>query len=490
MSVRVRLALGSAVIAAIVLFLVAGAAYGLHARSQYDDLDNSLVLTAEHFQEEFGTAGPAGDRNDSVSQGPNIQVQLFGPDEEPLGSDAPNVPSAPVSPLQVLGEDDGPPYDAMLRWIPGGGIGGKVGAFATTRDEASGARLRTYVLPVDANGESGYVLTWASLEQLDDSTRFLRIMVIGVVVGGTVVAAAGSFAVADRALRPVAQMTQTARAIAVSRGFARRLEGPDRRDELGRLASTFNEMLDSLEEAYRLQQRFVADAAHELRAPLTAILGNLDILSRTPDMPAEERAEAVAYADAEARRLSRIVGELLTLARADAGQTLERRSVELDRVLLDALSEVRQLSAGQRLELGHFEPAMVQGDPDRLKQLVVNLLDNALKYTPADASITVDLQCSGDEAVMTVRDAGIGISVEDLPHVFERFYRADPARSRDPGGTGLGLAIVKWIVEQHEGDISIDSVARRGTTVTVRLPLFANSGLAEGAQCLPETPIV
>src|SRR5574341_1178956 len=120
MSVRVRLALGSAVIAAVVLFLVAGTAYGLHARSQYDDLDNSLVLTAEHFQEEFGSAGSAGNRGDSA--GPNIQVQLFGPDEEVLGSDAPNAPSAPISPLQVLGEDDGPPYDALLRWIPGGGI--------------------------------------------------------------------------------------------------------------------------------------------------------------------------------------------------------------------------------------------------------------------------------------------------------------------------------------------------------------------------------
>jgi len=136
MSVRVRLALGSAVIAAIVLFLVAGAAYGLHARSQYDDLDNSLVLTAEHFQEEFGTAGPAGERNDSVSQGPNIQVRLFDRNEVPLGSDAPNVPSVPVLPLQVLAEDDGPPYDAVLRWIPGGGIGGNFcpASFLPSRD--------------------------------------------------------------------------------------------------------------------------------------------------------------------------------------------------------------------------------------------------------------------------------------------------------------------------------------------------------------------
>ncbi len=471
MSVRVRLALGSAAVAAIVLFSVAGAAYGLHARSQYDDLDNSLVLTAEHFQEELRSPGSAGDRNDSVSPGPNIRVQLFDGQQSPLDPDDRNVPSPHLLPLQVLAQDDGPAYDAVLRWLPGGGASEKAGAFATTGDEGASVRYRSYVLPAGLDAGNGYVLTWTSLEQLDESTRFLRVMVIGVVAGGTVVAAVGSFAVAGRALRPVAVMTQTARAIAVSRGFGRRLEEPERKDELGRLAHTFNEMLDSLEEGYRLQQRFVADAAHELRAPLTAILGNLDLLSRTQDMPAEERAEAVAYADAEARRLSRIVGELLTLARADAGQSLERRPVELDRVVLDALSEVRPLAKGPRLELDHFEPVLVEGDADRLKQLVVNLLDNALKYTPSDALISVDLRCSDSEAVMTLRDAGIGISPQDLPHVFERFYRADPARSRDPGGTGLGLAIVKWIVEQHEGDISVDSVEGKGTTVMVRLPL-------------------
>src|SRR3972149_8586291 len=465
MSVRGRRALWSAAVAAVVLLLVSGTAYGLHARSQYDDLDDSLVLTAEHFEQELRSAGSTSDGGIQASAGPSVLVQLYDAHQSLLGPSNGNVSSPPLSPLQVLARDDGPAYDRALQLLPSGGSSG-IGAFATTRDEATGTRLRLYALPAGSDGRAGYALAWASLAQLDESTRFLRIMVIGVVVGGTVVAAAGSYAVADRALRPVAQMTQTARAIAVSRGVARRLEGPDRRDELGRLAGAFNEMLDSLEEAYRLQQRFVADAAHELRAPLTAILGNLDILSRTPGMPAEERAEAVAYADAEARRLSRIVGELLTLARADAGQTLERHSVELDRVLLDALSEVRQLSAGQRLGLGHFDPVMVQGDPDRLKQLVVNLLDNGLKYTPAAAAITVDLKSGADKAVLTVRAAGLGISAEDIPHVFGRCYRADRARSRDPGGGGLGLAIVKWIVEQHEGEISVGSHLEHGTTAT------------------------
>jgi len=474
MSVRVRLALWSAAVAAVVLLLVSGTAYGLHARSQYDDLDDSLVLTAEHFEQELRSGGATGDGGIQASAGPSVLVQLYDARQSPLGPGNGNVSSPPLSPLQVLARDDGPAYDPLLQLLPSSGSGG-IGAFATTRDEATGTRLRAYALPAGSEGRSGYVLAWASLGQLDESTRFLRLMVIGVVVGGTAVAAAGTFAVTGRALRPVAIMTQTARAIAVSRGFARRLEEPERTDELGRLARTFNEMLDSLEEAYRLQQRFVADAAHELRAPLTAILGNLDLLSRTQEMPAEERAEALAYADAEARRLSRIVGELLTLARADAGQGLERRPVELDRVLLDALSEVRTLAEGRQLQLERFEPALVKGSADWLKQLVVNLLDNALKYTPHRALITVELSCSADEAILTVRDAGIGISAEDLPHVFERFYRADPARSRDPGGTGLGLAIVKWLVDQHEGDISIDSAVGSGTTVTVRLPLSTAS---------------
>jgi len=473
MSVRVRLALWSAAVAAVVLLLVSGTAYGLHARSQYDDLDGSLDLTARHFEAELRSGGATSDGGIQASAGPSVRVELYDARQSPLGASNGNVSSPPLSPLQVLARDDGPAYDRVLRLLPSSGSG--IGAFATTRDQANGDRLRLYALPAGSGGADGYVLTWASLGQLDESTRFLRLMVIGVVVGGTAVAAAGSFAVTGRALRPVAIMTQTARAIAVSRGFARRLEEPARTDELGRLARTFNEMLGSLEEAYRLQQRFVADAAHELRAPLTAILGNLDLLSRTQEMPAEERAEALAYADAEARRLSRIVGELLTLARADAGQGLERRPVELDRVLLDALSEVRPLAEGRQLQLERFEPALVKGSADWLKQMVVNLLDNAIKYTPHRALITVELSCSADEATLTVRDAGIGISPEDLPHVFERFYRADPARSRDPGGTGLGLAIVKWLVDQHEGDISIDSAVGSGTTVTVRLPLSTAS---------------
>jgi two-component system, OmpR family, sensor kinase len=353
--------------------------------------------------------------------------------------------------------------------LPGGGWKGE-GGFATVRDPLSGDRLRAYSITV-GDGERGYVIAWKSLRQLDDAAEYLALVLGGVVIGGMLAAGAGSYAVAAQVLRPVSVMTQSAHEIAASRGFSRRIGEPDRLDELGRLARTFNEMLESLEEAYRSQQRFVADAAHELRAPLTAIQGNIDLLKSVEAMPPEERAEALAYVEAEARRLSRIVSELLTLARADAGQTLDLRPVELDRIVLDALAEVRALAESHHLCLDEIEPVMVLGNADRLKQLVLNLIDNSIKYTPPGGRVSVSLEARDDLVSFSVRDDGIGIPAEDVPHVFERFYRADPARSRDPGGTGLGLSIVAWIVEQHSGEIEVRSGAGRGTDVTVRLPV-------------------
>jgi two-component system OmpR family sensor kinase len=225
----------------------------------------------------------------------------------------------------------------------------------------------------------------------------------------------------------------------------------------------------------------VADASHELRAPLTSIQGNLEILERQANLPGEERMEAIGEASREAHRLARLVADLLALARADAGVPLRQEPVEMDRVLMDSVAEARHLTHGQRLEVEHLEPAVVAGDPDRLKQLVLILLDNAIKYTPPDGRVTVRLQQNGTGIEVSVRDTGIGIPREDLPRVFDRFYRADPARSRDPGGTGLGLSIARWIAEQHGGAISLDSHPGKGTTAIVRLP-----ALTEGERPLAE----
>jgi signal transduction histidine kinase len=195
-------------------------------------------------------------------------------------------------------------------------------------------------------------------------------------------------------------------------------------------------------------------------------------------MPEAEREEALAEVTREANRLSRLVADLLALARADAGVPLSHRQLDLDEVVLDAYREARRLSKGQALTLEPFETTQVIGDEDRLKQLVLILLDNALKYTPANGHVTLGLQREASGSKITVRDTGVGIPPEDLPHVFERFYRADPARGRDPGGTGLGLPIARWIVEQHGGKITLESQPGQGTLATVNLPYPGGSSIA------------
>lgn len=225
-----------------------------------------------------------------------------------------------------------------------------------------------------------------------------------------------------------------------------------------------------LREINQAQQRFVADAAHELRAPLTAIQGNLELLYRYPEMPPQDRMESVIQALKEARRLGRLVADMLALARGDAGQRLKREPIELDRVLLEAFESAGHLS--QQHHLTHaLEPVRLVGDRDYLKQLALILLDNALKYTPPGGQVRLTLSHQGSHAELRVSDTGNGIAAQDLPHVFDRFYRADQSRRRDPGGSGLGLAIAKWIVEQHGGEIRLESELGRGTSAIVRLPL-------------------
>jgi len=232
-------------------------------------------------------------------------------------------------------------------------------------------------------------------------------------------------------------------------------------------------MLASLEEAYSAQQRFTADASHELRAPLTAIRGNLDLLDRIRDMPADERRQTLTHVRREVERLSRLVNDLLALARADAGQALETRPVELDALLVDAHRQARSLARGVSVHLGNLEPAVVQGDEDRLRELLLILVDNALRYTPEGGTVTLWLKHEQPWAVVGVEDTGIGIEPEDLPHVFDRFWRADKARSRDSGGTGLGLAIAKWIVDHHGGELVVESTPGKGSRFSVCLPTSA-----------------
>lgn len=469
MSIRARLALWCGGLACAVLLLGLLATYGVHTRAHYDDLDRGMALAAEQLA---AAVEPNASPATLAAQlerppTPDIAVRAYGPDGAYLAGSS-NAADAPVAdPRAALEGGAVRPFDRVAAFAPALVRVTAPGTFAVARD-AGGTRWRLYAT-ADAGG--GYLVAAAPLDRIDRSVVRFRQLVMLLMTLGAGVAIVGATLVATRALRPVATLTDTAAAIARSGGFERRVSvRGDARDELGQLALTFNAMLASLEGAYQAQQRFVSDASHELRAPLTVIQANLEHLERRPDAPEAERQLAIAEATREARRLTALVSDLLALARADAGVQLRKQPVELDRLLLDALAQARHLARGQRLEVEALEPVTAPGDPDRLRQLLLILLDNAIKHTPAPGRVSVSVGRGDGGAWLRVRDEGVGIPPDALPRVFDRFYRADASRSRDPGGTGLGLSIARWIIDQHGGDIALESAPGRGTVATIRLP--------------------
>lgn len=347
---------------------------------------------------------------------------------------------------------------------------------------------RVYTTANDYLGSVHIIQTARSEQDVEQSLGNLYRILLD---GGLLVllfAAVGGWLITLGVLTRVRRITRTARDISKAQSFSRRVA--DRtwlgRDELSQLARTFNEMLGNLERLYRYQQRFVADASHELRAPITSIRCNLDLLASAPDLAPAEAQAALADASAEADRMGRLVNDLLTLARADAdtGPQPEhpisvgyRKSqpVDLDSLLLEVFRQYRpagnEAQQQPRLLLSHITPAQVAGDADQLKQAVVALVDNALKYTPPEGSVSLSLATKDAWAVIEVSDTGIGITPSDQPHIFERFYRTDRARSREQGGSGLGLAIAQSIAQEHRGIITVESAPGEGSTFTLRLPL-------------------
>jgi signal transduction histidine kinase len=331
---------------------------------------------------------------------------------------------------------------------------------------------RFVVEPIAAPSGSvaGYVVWAASTHDMDD---LLGTVALVLVVGGLLLAAlalGAGWLVARRALAPIADVTDTARAIALSGDFGARVEGAGAGgDEVAELAVAFNEMLGALEENHQALQRFLGDASHELRTPLTTLRASLDLVAR-PALPSEEREALVADARAETERMARLVSDLLSLARAESGARLEVAPVELDAVLLEAVRQAGPAAPHVRMEVGSIEPVVVQGDRDRLKELLLIVLDNAGRYTPAGGKVTASLRREGPNARVDVSDTGVGIPEAERPHVFERLYRGSAARSLRPAGTGLGLAIARWIVDAHAGSIDVSPAQPQGTVVSIRLP--------------------
>lgn len=286
---------------------------------------------------------------------------------------------------------------------------------------------RLYLRPLaDRRAPAAVLVVGQSLAPEDGALRRLLLVLIGGGVAGFWLALVGAWFLAGRALVPI-------------------------------------------ELALRRQQEFVADASHELRTPLTTIRGNVDLLRRNRDLPSEEVDEALADIASEVQRMSRLVTELLRLARADAGYDLEREPVRLDTVLHAVHRQTQHHKRNTRVELRALDGATVLGSRDALQELFLILVDNALKYTPDGGEVQLAIQRDGAWYTVEVRDNGEGIDAVDLPHIFERFYRSTHVRHQT--GTGLGLAIARWIAEQHGGRITVQSTVGRGSVFTVWLPV-------------------
>jgi heavy metal sensor kinase len=336
-----------------------------------------------------------------------------------------------------------------------------------------GTQFRVFSQTVEAAGSRYQVQVAISTQAFDDAIDRFRIILYlsaPLLLG---LSALGGYWMSGRALAPVDEITQSARTIG-AQNLSQRLAIPHTGDELERLTVTLNEMLERLDAAFKKITQFTADASHELRTPVAVIRTGAELTLRKPRTESEYR-EVLSQVLREAEKTSKLIEELLILARADSGAAaLPLARTNAAECLEKACQQGSILAEAKQLEFREHIPAQavwVRGDAASLERLFLILVDNAVKYTPPGGQVEVNLGTDDGFAIAEVRDTGIGISAEDLPRVFDRFYRADRARSRESGGTGLGLAIGRWIVEAHGGEVRVHSEPAKGSSFQVRLPL-------------------
>jgi len=453
MSLRARLTLGYSAVLAGVLLVFSAALYLLLTYGLVYQLDQTLAQSAETI---LRTSRVTTQRNLRIITlpslafaAPNVYIQVWSSNRELIAS------SGNVSSLSE-------PLDSA-------DLGIQQQRYSEVR--IASAHLRVFTVPITlAGAEAGFLQVGTPLTTVDRiRTSLLLMLVLGDTLGIVVAAALGSL-IAGRALRPLDTVTETALQITRADDLSRRLalEAPAG-SEVGLLILAFNETLERLEDLFYSQRRFLADVSHELRTPLTAIRGNVDLIRR---MGADE--ESLEAIQTEAERLMRLVGDLLLLAQAETGNLpMAHDPVDVDTVLLEVFQQGRVLAQDHlTLTMGDWDQAEVVGDRDRLKQLFLNLVANAVQYTPSGGRVTLSLRLVGEWTHISVTDTGPGIPAEEIPHLFERFYRIDRSRARKPRtGAGLGLSIAYWIAHNHGGRIEVASELGKGTTFSVWLPL-------------------
>ncbi len=343
------------------------------------------------------------------------------------------------------------------------------GIATETVPAGEGAKLRIVASPLPTEGDTLLLEVAQPLGYIDATMNQARWIIIVSILVALVLSIMLGRLVFRGALSPVSQLTQTARSIENGRDLSQRVGYHGPMDEIGQLASTFDHMIERLDRVFKSQEYFVADASHELRSPLTVIRGNLDLIKR--GRSETERRESLKAIESETARMTKVVEDLLSLAEADSGRMEEPQNVSLKEVLNDEIKRAKITSADRKIVIHHAEDLTVRGDKHRLRQLLGNLIDNAITHTPEDGTISLSLYQDGEWARLEVADTGVGIPDEELPHIFNRFYRVDKARSRERGGAGLGLALVKQIAEQHGGRVTVESTRGKGSTFKVWLKL-------------------
>ena len=321
------------------------------------------------------------------------------------------------------------------------------------------------------NGQPVVIIVGQTTTEITDVLHTFVYVIVIAMVAIIILAGIGGLFLAERALKPVQQITKTAQNIEGS-DLSQRIDVKTD-DELGRLASTLNEMIGRLEESFNRQRQFTADASHELRTPL-AIMQAEATLALSKERSPDDYRKSLETISQESDYMSSVIGKLLFLARSDAGkEQLSFEDVELKGLITGLASNIEALAQdkGIKFVVDAKEELTVNGDKVKLRQLFINILENAVRYTPIAGQISVSLVQKDANAVVAIADTGIGIPPEHLPHIFERFYRVDKARARADGGVGLGLAIAKIIAESHKGNIEVESELGKGTTFTISLPL-------------------
>jgi two-component system OmpR family sensor kinase len=465
MSLRLRLTLFFTVVLAASLLGFSALLYVLLERALDIDIDHTIASKAEDVARTSRIRGefPVRPRRIRLPHidafaAPEIYIQLLDPEGQVLDRSA-NLGEHQL-PLTLEGLANGREGNATFDTI-----------------HLGGQRLRLYTAPLLIDDEvTGYIQVARSVADNEQTLATMQRLLLFCDLLVVLIAGAVGWFLARASLRPLDRLSQTARAIGLSGRLDERLPPAQRQDEVGTLVTTFNEMLDRLEAVFTAQRRFIADASHELRTPLTTIRGNVELLRRNRALPPDDVQDALADIASETQRMSRLVTELLQLARADAGHSFPREPVRLDELLRAVHRQTQLHKPETHVELAVAAPATVLGSADALQELFLILVDNGLKYTPAGGQVRISLSRAGGSFVVYVRDTGVGIDPEDMPHIFERFYRA--TKVRQEGGTGLGLAIAQWIAESHGGRITVQSAPGQGSTFAVWLPAYPPSAVS------------